>query len=155
MTLRKFTGFTFFIAFLSLMPGLYSCKHTSDKKEGVEEKKVYVSDANSMIQTVENGKIIYIKNCKVCHQLDGKGVSKMYPPIVGTKQVKGNPKFLIDVLLNGLTGEIKVEGEKYNNVMASYRHFTDQEIADVLNYIRHKSDENLKLITSDDVKDRR
>jgi nitrite reductase (NO-forming) len=45
-------------------------------------------------------------------------------------------KRAIVVTLKGLSGEIKVNGQTYNSDMTGFD-LTDQEVSDVLNYIRN------------------
>lgn len=144
-----------FLGLFFLIILLQSCNQTESNKQNLKEKKEYVTDVNPQSTSIESGKIIYIKNCKVCHQINGRGVPKIYPPIVNTKRAKGNPDYLIDILLKGMSGEVTIEGEKYNNVMASYKQLSDKDIADVINYIRNKTNPELEIVTSQDVKSRR
>jgi len=83
------------------------------------------------------GALTYKKFCASCHQTNGDGVPGMYPPITGTKMVNGEPSELIGIILNGMSGEIEVKGEIYNNVMPSHQHLTDRQIADLLTYVKN------------------
>ena len=48
-----------------------------------------------------------------------------------------NTSELIDIVLNGQTGPIEVNGTTYNGVMAPWRDvLADGEIADLLTYVR-------------------
>jgi len=88
----------------------------------------------------------------VCHQRDAGGMPGVYPPLVNNKTVSGDDKKLIGILLNGMSGEIKVNGEVYNGVMASYRNLSDDEIASVLNYVRANFENTGSEILGADVK---
>ena len=46
-------------------------------------------------------------------------------------------KTLIENILNGQTGEIVVNGKKYNGQMLPYNYLTDEQIADVINYMKN------------------
>ena len=48
---------------------------------------------------------------------------------------EGGYEYLENLLLYGLQGEINVAGEAYNGVMPAWGQLTDQELADVLNYV--------------------
>jgi glucose/arabinose dehydrogenase/mono/diheme cytochrome c family protein len=86
------------------------------------------------------GKLVYDMACLPCHQPDGKGVAGIYPPIFESDWVRGDPSALIRIVLHGLTGTITVAGKEYggaNSVpMPSFGALDDQQIADVLTYIR-------------------
>lgn len=84
----------------------------------------------------ENGKQVYVKHCQVCHQAEGQGIPKMFPPLTENPRLRADVPELVNVLLNGMSGEIVVNGEVYNGIMSPYRNLSDKEIADVLNYIR-------------------
>jgi len=43
---------------------------------------------------------------------------------------------VIETVLNGLTGPLEVNGQRYNGTMPSMGHLMDEDIADVLTYIR-------------------
>ncbi len=85
---------------------------------------------------VEAGKKVYVKNCSACHSADGTGISGLYPPLAKTDWVTGDKKRLINVLMHGLEDPITVNGEEYYNPMPAMTYLTDQEMADVLTYIR-------------------
>ena len=61
---------------------------------------------------------------------------------------------MIKVILNGMAGE-KVDGEDYRNVMAPHNFLTDDQIADVLTFIRTNFGNNYSEITSSEVKNRK
>ena len=67
---------------------------------------------------------------------NGGGVPGLNPPLNETDWVTGDTKRLIGVVLNGLNEPIEIKGETYQNVMASHSFLSDQQIADVLTYIR-------------------
>ena len=61
----------------------------------------------------------------------------MNPPLAGTDWVLGDQERLIKVVLLGLTDPIEINGETYQNAMAPHNFLTDQQIADVLTFIRN------------------
>lgn len=92
-------------------------------------------DANRGSESV--GSILYNKNCAVCHQTDGKGDGMRFPSLEGSEWVTGDKSRLIGVVLNGLQGEIEVNGEEWNGVMPALGPaLNDGEIAAVLTYVR-------------------
>jgi mono/diheme cytochrome c family protein len=60
----------------------------------------------------------------------------MHPPLGPGSWVGRDPKELIAMMMKGLSGKIEVDGEVYNGFMPSQAHLSDQEMADVLSYIR-------------------
>jgi mono/diheme cytochrome c family protein len=106
-------------------------------------------------KTMERGLAAYENNCLACHQVDGSGVPGLNPPLTKTKWVVGDKKTLIDILLKGMDTEIEVNGEVYNNVMPSNAHLSDQEIADVLTYVRNSFGNKASAVTVAEVKAQR
>lgn len=81
------------------------------------------------------GKRVY-NNCMACHQRDGQGVAGNYPPLADSEWVNGSRTTLAALVLHGLEGSVQVDGKTYNQVMPSWRHLTDEQIAAVLTYVR-------------------
>jgi len=102
--------------------------------------------------SVERGKKIYNTYCLACHQADGSGVPGLNPPLIKTKWVLGDKKQLITVILKGMDELIEVDGEEYNNVMASHAFLKDQEVADVLTFVRNSFGNKAPGVTTGDVK---
>ncbi len=83
------------------------------------------------------GRNAYMKACIECHQADGKGVEKTFPPLEGSEWVKGNPRTLLRILLGGVAGPIEVKGVEWNSVMPGHSHVDDEEIAAIASFIRY------------------
>lgn len=90
--------------------------------------------AASMKERMELGKKVYMQSCFACHQGNGEGVQGVFPPLAASDYLNADVNRAIDVVLNGLSGEITVNGVKYNSVMTSQR-LSDEEVANVLSYI--------------------
>jgi glucose/arabinose dehydrogenase/mono/diheme cytochrome c family protein len=86
--------------------------------------------------TLAAGKAVYMQNCVACHQVDGAGVQNLNPPLSKTSYVLGAKPRLIKVVLQGLSQQ-EIDGEKYGNAMPPFHYLSDQEIADVLTYVRN------------------
>ena len=86
---------------------------------------------------MDRGKQVYLEQCLACHQADANGVQGMNPPLIKTKQVLGDKTALVKIVLNGMTGDLDVNGDTYHNVMAPHSELTDQQISDVLTYVRN------------------
>ncbi len=82
------------------------------------------------------GAAIYQQYCATCHLGDGQGDGTRYPPIAGSEWVTGDKKRLISVVLNGLQGPITVKGQSYQGVMPPQNYLTDQQVAEVLTFVR-------------------
>ncbi|MCG8582342.1 MAG: cytochrome c [Bacteroidales bacterium] len=125
--------------------GLLACGSPKGKTD-----KLKTSEAPQQVD--HPGEVIYKRHCLSCHQVNAGGIPKMYPPLAKNKVISGDKEPLIDIVLNGMSGEIEVNGEIYNGVMASYRNLSDKEVADVLNYLRAGFGNSGEKVTVDDVK---
>jgi nitrite reductase (NO-forming) len=86
-------------------------------------------------QASGNGKELYSLYCQSCHMEKGEGVEGLYPPLAKTSYLK-NTRKIIDIILKGQFGEVIVNGKKYNTDMPAQAYLTDEQIADILTYIR-------------------
>jgi mono/diheme cytochrome c family protein len=84
-----------------------------------------------------HAELLYNIYCRGCHQTDGNGDGNRFPPLAGSEWVNSDKTVLINVVLNGLTGNIQVKGQNYNDTMPAHASFlTDKEISEVLTYVR-------------------
>jgi mono/diheme cytochrome c family protein len=102
--------------------------------------------------SMANGKLIYGKICITCHMADAGGVPNMNPPLTHSEYVNGNKAKLVSILVNGLNENIEVDGSNYSNVMPAQEILKDQEIADVLTYVRRSFGNKGTAVTLADVK---
>ena len=137
---------------------LSSCTGNREKKAEVEEinsKPPMEQSDNNQQQTSEPehpGKAVYTKYCLVCHQADGSGVPGMHPPLGPGSWVGNDPKELVAMMMKGLSGKIEVNGDTYNGFMPSQAQLTDEEIANVLSYIRSSFGNNFEPVDASLVK---
>jgi len=98
------------------------------------------------------GKALYETYCLTCHQEDGAGVPKLNPPLIKTSYVTGDKKKLITWVLSGTTDKVPIDGKTYDNNMPAQDYLKDEEIADVLTYIRSSFGNKASAVTAADVK---
>jgi mono/diheme cytochrome c family protein len=110
--------------------------------------------AGGMKAAIERGKKVYETTCLPCHQPDGSGVPNMNPPLAKTKWVLGDKKQLVKIVLKGLQGgEIEIDGDKFHNPMPPQEStLSDQEIADVLTFVRNNFGNKASMVTAAEVK---
>jgi nitrite reductase (NO-forming) len=101
--------------------------------------------------SIERGKSIYTAQCMTCHLEQGEGIATVYPPLAKSDYLMADKVRSIKQVINGLTGEIKVNGVAYNGVMTGFE-MTDDEVSDVLNYVRNSFGNKGAAITPSDVK---
>lgn len=103
-------------------------------------------------KSLAEGAKIYKKYCLTCHQADGGGVPNMTPPLIQTSFVLGDKEKLINILLNGLKN-VDIDDQTYNNPMPALGSvLKDQEIANVLTYVRNSFGNKAPGITVEEVK---
>jgi mono/diheme cytochrome c family protein len=97
------------------------------------------------------GQEVYNTYCRACHMDDGGGVAGLNPPLKGTDWVTGDKTRLIRVILEGLSEVIEIDGQTYQNAMAAHNFLTDQQIADVLTYLRQSFGNDAGPLTPEEV----
>ncbi|WP_347921832.1 copper-containing nitrite reductase [Pontimicrobium sp. SW4] len=100
----------------------------------------------SLSEKMISGKQIYMKTCFACHQAEGQGIPNAFPPLAKSDYLNADVKRAIGAVLNGLTGEITVNGQKYNSIMTKQT-LTDEEIADVMTYVYNSWGNNKTNVT--------
>lgn len=121
---------------------LTGCNHTS--KNNVtgavsENADTTILETKTVVQqasVASPGKAAFTKYCVVCHQINASGVPGTFPPLAKGSWTDKAPEELIAIVLKGLKGEITVNGETYKNEMPPQSQLTDEEVANVLSYIR-------------------
>lgn len=118
--------------------------------------KTFVPQVNNNIEKKETnlsiGRKVYEKNCSVCHQPNGQGLSGVFPPLAKSDYLMKDKNKGVNIILNGLSGKIKVNGVNYDNSMPSHSFLTNSEIAEVANYINSSWGNNNGLVTESFVK---
>lgn len=108
-------------------------------------------------ETMARGLKVYNRpTCAACHQNDGNGsASQNAPPLAGSEWVlEKDPARIIRIVLHGLTGPIRVRDKEWGAVaMVDWKGtLTDQEIADVLTYVRNTWGNKAPVVKADQVK---
>ena len=155
MNHHKLTNMLRLILFFLGMGLFISCSSKNDQNK-TEVSKNKPSENAALTQTIpqeilQRGEEVYNKHCLACHQTDGSGNPGMYPPLDNTETVNGDKEKLISIVLNGLTGEIEVKGEIYNQIMVPHNFLSDQQIADLLTYVRNSFGNSSAMITEKEV----
>ena len=125
---------------------------------GKGDERVYINYTTSdpvlrsLLQSVMDGssdpkaqgREIFLKICAACHQRDGDGKDGVAPPLLGSEWVlaPGGGR-LARIVLNGLTGPIRVRGQEWNLPMLPWRaNLSDEQVSVVLTYIRSQLGSN-------------
>ena len=106
-------------------------------------------------ENLANGNRLYQQFCAACHRTNGAGNIGHIPPLITNEWVTGNRARLIDVTLGGLNAPITVNGVHYEGEMPSYAYLKDDEIRDILNFVRTEFGKVKGTIISEDVRHQR
>jgi nitrite reductase (NO-forming) len=102
--------------------------------------------------SIERGKDVYTAQCMSCHMEQGEGIESVYPPLAKSDYMMADKKRSINEVLHGLNGPIKVKGVAYDGVMTGFEMLSDQEVSDVLNYVRNSFGNKGGAVTPEEVK---
>jgi nitrite reductase (NO-forming) len=102
---------------------------------------------------IEKGKGVYMQTCFVCHQVNGEGVPAQIPPLARSDYfAKMTTEEAIQIVLAGRTGEVVVNGKKYNGTMTPLNYLNDEQIANVLTYVRNSFGNEGAAVSPDEVR---
>ena len=108
------------------------------------------SGSLSKAEKIEAGKRLFGTVCAVCHQTAGQGIPTRFPPLAGSDFLNADQHRTIQILINGLQGELIVNGRKFDNAMPKFS-LTDQDIANVLTYVYNSFGNSGQEVTPDEV----
>jgi nitrite reductase (NO-forming) len=110
--------------------------------------------AKNLDERIAAGKIVYTQNCAACHQADGTGLKGAFPPLAKSDFLMADKKRAISTVINGLQGKVIVNGTEYNGVMPALG-LDDEDIANVLSYVRNSWGNKSDEVTVSEVKSAR
>ncbi len=97
------------------------------------------------------GEQLYAKNCANCHQSDGSGLGRVYPPLNTSDYMENNFAEVICLMRHGISGELIVNGLQFNQPMRGIPTLSDLEIAQIATYIYNSWSHERGLIEVRDV----
>jgi nitrite reductase (NO-forming) len=115
---------------------VYLAQYSDRASEALKSSGAVAGD-DSLEARMARGKATYQGTCSVCHQAEGQGLAGVFPPLAKADFLMADKQRSIQIVLAGLSGEVTVNGQTYNNVMPGFAHLTDHEIADVLTFVRN------------------
>tara|TARA_R110000782_G_scaffold268685_1_gene365456 strand:+ start:4732 stop:6153 length:1422 start_codon:yes stop_codon:yes gene_type:complete len=112
----------------------------------ITDSGVKPAKAKNKEERILFGQRVFEQNCQACHQEGGQGIPGAFPPLAGSDYLLSQPERAIDVLINGLSGKITVNGTDYDGVMPAVS-LNDEKIANVLTYVLNSWNNNGGEIT--------
>lgn len=103
-------------------------------------------------QYLVEGERLYVVHCSNCHQRDGKGLRRVYPPLVSSDFLDARFADVICGMKYGLQGEITVNGVMYNQAMPGVISLTELELAEIATYVYNTWGKKQGLIESGEVR---
>jgi mono/diheme cytochrome c family protein len=99
------------------------------------------------------GAAVYAHACISCHEADGSGAPRIYPPLPGNANLQSaDPSSALGVILAGAQTVTTPRAPNTGSMPAYAKQFSDQQIADVTNYIRNSWGNAAPLVTPAQVK---
>lgn len=108
-----------------------------------------VPGAQNKEERIKRGETVYKRNCAACHQINGQGLATAFPPLAKSDYIT-SPEIVTNAVVNGLSGEITVNGQTFNSVMPQLQ-LSDEEIANVATYVLNSWDNIGGEVTPADV----
>lgn len=93
------------------------------------------SQAIKLKQYQIQGRSLYLQHCSNCHQPDGEGLERLYPPVAGSDYMTARIDGTICLIRHGISGEIMVNGQSYNNPMPANSELSTLQIAEITTYL--------------------
>ncbi|MCB1209610.1 MAG: cytochrome c [Verrucomicrobiales bacterium] len=101
---------------------------------------------------MEAGKTVYMTVCFACHQPEGQGIPKAFPPLAKSDYLNADAKRAISTVLHGLQGKVSVNGETYESIMPQLG-LNDEQVANALTYVYSQWGNNGTEVLPDLVKE--
>lgn len=123
---------------------LFSSLHAFSQDAALEARK-------------QAGQTVYMTVCFACHQPTGQGLPNMFPGLAGSDWANAKkPDRIIRMVLNGFTGPITINGKPFTTpaplMPPQGAALSDQQIADVLTYVRGSFGNKADAVTPEQVK---
>lgn len=136
--IRKFGVVSGFISISFFCFLVFNCSSGSDKQQNNSSPKFK--------QYYNQGQQLYEKHCSNCHQKDGTGLGRLYPPLNVSDFMDTNFNEVLCLMRHGKKGELVVNGVLFNQPMPGIPLLTDLEIAEIATYIYNTWDHKRGII---------
>ena len=93
------------------------------------------NSSTKFTQYYVQGEKLYVKHCGNCHQTNGTGLARIYPPLDTSDYMDKNFPEVLCLIRHGKSGQITVNGLQFNQPMAGITVLSDLEIAEIATYI--------------------
>jgi mono/diheme cytochrome c family protein len=98
------------------------------------------------------GKALYDHACISCHEADGSGAPRIYPPLPGNANLQSaDPSSTLRIILDGAQTLTTPRAPNTGSMPGYAKQMSDQEIADVTNYIRNSWGNSAPVVSAAEV----
>jgi mono/diheme cytochrome c family protein len=131
---------------------LKSIRNDDAGKAGPFEYDPAVHNALKNGDASKPGSMAYLDNCAACHRPDGLGYERVFPRLAGNGVVQaGDPISLISIILNGASTPRTKDAPAQFAMPSFATRLSDQDVADVVNFIRSSWGNHVSSTTARDV----
>jgi cytochrome c551 len=95
----------------------------------------HTDSSPKFLQYYRQGEQLYIAYCSNCHQRDGSGLRRVYPPLANADYLRNNRDEVICLIRYGTADPLVVNGVEFIQPMPGIPSLTDLEIAQIVTYI--------------------
>ena len=97
------------------------------------------------------GAMLYAEYCQVCHRADGKGVPRIFPALdANSAVIARDADSVLQITMNG--GRMpKTPHDRMAFTMPEFKHLSDSDIAEIVNYVRNSWTNQAPEINTTDV----
>jgi mono/diheme cytochrome c family protein len=86
----------------------------------------------------DRGRTLYAGVCGACHQVHGRGLEGLAPPLADSEWANGPASRTVRIALRGVRGPLKVDGRTYNLDMPPFGVLTDDQVSSLVTYVRRE-----------------
>jgi nitrite reductase (NO-forming) len=108
-------------------------------------------EATTKEARMEAGAKVYATTCGACHQPSGRGLANAFPPLAGSDFLMADKSRSIAIVLGGLKGPVTVNGQTFDGMMPPQSHLSDEDLANVLTYVRNSWGNSGDVVTKQDI----
>ena len=101
-------------------------------------------------EKMESGRKLFATICAACHQPSGSGIPSRFPPLAASDFLNADKHRAARVVVNGMQGELMVNGQKYNTSMPKVP-LGDQDVANVLTFVYSSFGNSGQEVTAEEV----
>jgi nitrite reductase (NO-forming) len=131
---------------------VYLGDKVASAKPVAEARAAQASGKLTKEQQIKAGETRFAGTCSVCHQANGAGLAGVFPPLAKSDFLMADKNRAIGIVLNGLTGKVTVNGTAYNSVMPPMSQLNDDELANILTYVRNSWGNSGDAVSAAEVK---